>query len=72
LAYGAYQGVFIGGGIVQRYPDALLESRFRYGFENKGRHEEFMKNIPSWLITHQNPGLVGAASYARQQSKKST
>jgi len=34
LALGAYQGIFIGGGICQRYPEQLAKSRFRKGFEN--------------------------------------
>lgn len=65
LALGADQGIFIGGGICQRYPQALQESRFRSGFENKGRHSDLMKNLPTWLITHKNPGLLGASVYAQ-------
>lgn len=67
LAIGAHDGVFIGGGICQRYPQQLLASRFRQGFENKGRYREFMQSIPSCLITHSNPGLLGASVYANRQ-----
>ena len=66
LALGAYQGIFIGGGICQRYPTQLAESRFRKGFENKGRHSHLMTNLPTWLITHKNPGLLGASVFATQ------
>lgn len=65
LALGAYDGVFIGGGICQRYPAQLAESRFRKGFENKGRHSHLMTDLPTWLITHKNPGLLGASVFAR-------
>lgn len=65
LALGAYQGIFIGGGICQRYPDKLATSLFRKGFENKGRHKGVMRSIPTWLITHPNPGLLGASVYAK-------
>ena len=65
LALGAYQGIFIGGGISQRYPQQLAHSKFRAGFENKGRYHNLMKKIPTWLITHKNPGLVGSSVYAR-------
>lgn len=65
LALGANEGVFIGGGICQRYPEQLAESKFRSGFENKGRHSGLMKDIPTWLITHKNPGLLGASVYAK-------
>ena len=67
LTLGANQGVFIGGGIAQRYPDSLAKSRFRQGFENKGRHSELMKGIPTWLIKHRNPGLLGASVYCRSR-----
>lgn len=65
LTLGAYQGIFVGGGICQRYPEQLAASRFRAGFENKGRHSHLMEKIPTWLMTHENPGLLGASVYAR-------
>jgi len=64
LTLGANQGIFIAGGICQRYPDYLSKSQFRQGFESKGRHSELMKKIPSWLIKRRNPGLVGASNFA--------
>lgn len=69
LALGANDGVFIGGGICQRYPTQLANSKFRKGFENKGRHSGLMKEIPTWLITHNNPGLLGASVYAKGLEK---
>ena len=51
LTFGADQGVYIGGGIVQRYPEKLCDSNFRKGFENKGRHSHLMKQIPTLLIS---------------------
>ena len=69
LALGAYDGVFIGGGICQRYPEQLAMSRFRKGFENKGRHSHLMTDLPTWLITHKNPGLLGASVFARAALK---
>lgn len=66
LALGAQDGVFIGGGISQRYPKQLAQSKFRAGFENKGRYRSRMKEIPTWLISNQNPGLLGASVHARR------
>jgi len=66
LTMGAVDGVFIAGGIAQRYPEQLLNSRFRAGFENKGRYRELMKSTPTWLVMHQNPGLLGASVYAQR------
>lgn len=66
LAYGAYDGMYIAGGIPQRYPEKLANSRFRSGFEHKGRHTSLMERIPTQLILHPHPGLLGAAYCARQ------
>jgi len=64
LAFGAADGVFIAGGIVRRYPKLFAASRFRSGFENKGRYRSMMERIPTHLITHPQPGLLGASYVA--------
>lgn len=61
LLQGAFDGVYLAGGIAQRYGDLLARRRFRAGFENKGRYRELMRSIPAVLITHPSPGLLGAA-----------
>jgi glucokinase len=61
LTLGAVDGVYIAGGIAKRYPEILESSRFRSGFESKGRHRTFMERIPTRLITYDQPGLLGAA-----------
>lgn len=66
LLQGAFDGVYLAGGVAQRYGDLLPLSRFREGFENKGRHRDLMQNIPAMLITHPNPGLLGAAAVIGQ------
>jgi glucokinase len=66
LTLGAQDGIFIGGGIVRRYPQLLENSGFRSGFESKGRHRSLMEQIPTQLITHPEPGLLGA-SYCAQR-----
>ena len=65
LTLGATDGIFIGGGIMQRYPQQLANSKFRQGFENKGRHSHLLENTATWLITHKNPGLLGASFFSR-------
>jgi glucokinase len=66
LELGAYDGIYIAGGIVKRYPDLLKTSSFRSGFENKGRYRSMMERIPTLLIVHPQPGLLGASYCARQ------
>ena len=68
LTIGASDGVFIAGGIAKRYPDFLKNSRFRSGFESKGRYRSLMERIPTQLILHDQPGLLGAAYCALQLS----
>ncbi len=64
LTLGAKDGIFVAGGIAQRYPEMLANSRFRSGFENKGRYRSLMERIPTQLILHEQPGLLGASYYA--------
>lgn len=66
LTYDAHDGVFVAGGIAKRYPDLLQKSNFRRGFEAKGPHEALMQTIPTTLIMHSEPGLLGAAYGALQ------
>lgn len=68
LTLNARDGVFIAGGIAKRYPDLLAGSGFRNGFESKGRHRALMERIPTQLITHAEPGLLGTAYRARELS----
>jgi glucokinase len=69
LALGADDGIFIAGGIAKRYPELLINSRFRTGFEHKGRHRSLMESVPTQLIMHDQPGLLGAAYCALQMSE---
>jgi len=62
LALGAHDGVFVAGGVARRYPSMLDGSGFRRAFEAKGRYCNLMAKIPTLLITHDQPGLVGAAA----------
>ncbi|MDH3273472.1 MAG: glucokinase [Gammaproteobacteria bacterium] len=66
LALGATDGVFVAGGIVKRYPDLLANSRFRSGFESKGRYRALMERVPTQLVLHDQPGLLGASYCALQ------
>lgn len=72
LALGAFDGIYLAGGIVKRYPDMLNSSSFRSGFENKGRHRALMEKVPTLLISHPQPGLLGASYYARGLHQRST
>ncbi len=62
---GAFEGAYVAGGIAQRHGDLLAGSRFRSGFENKGRHRQLLEQVPTLLIRHAEPGLAGASGVAR-------
>ena len=68
---GGFDGIYIGGGIVQRNPDLMANSRFRNGFEMKGRYRPLLEKTPTSIILHQNPGLLGASFYAMRMLQDS-
>ena len=71
LTLGAADGIYIAGGIVKRAPGLLANSRFRNAFENKGRHRSLMERIPTQVIMHREPGLLGASHLAQSLSASS-
>ena len=66
LTLGAFDGVFVAGGIAQRYPEQLAASRFRAAFEKRDSYGSLMTSIPTRLITVAEPGLLGASEGVRQ------
>ncbi|MDN5864495.1 MAG: glucokinase [Gammaproteobacteria bacterium] len=62
LTLGAFGGVYIAGGIVPRYLEAVRASRFREAFENKGRMSDYVREIPVFVILHEEVELLGLAS----------
>lgn len=66
LALGANGGVFLGGGILLRFSDFLLNSEFMQGFVAKGQMTEVMHKIPVNLVNQGNSALLGAAAYFDQ------
>jgi glucokinase len=62
LTLGARGGVYIGGGIVPRLIPELERSSFRDRFESKGRFREYLRDIPTLVIsTTVSPAFLGAA-----------
>ncbi|MGD9664336.1 MAG: glucokinase [Novosphingobium sp.] len=61
LAHGA-SAVVIAGGLGYRLRDVLRASGFAQRFCAKGRYERMMAGLPVKLITHPQPGLLGAAA----------
>ena len=64
LTTGAWDGVFLTGGLVPKMLDSLRHSGFRQRFEYKGRFSPTMARVPSLAVMHPRAGLLGAAAYA--------
>ncbi|UVO53942.1 glucokinase [Sphingomonas sp. SUN039] len=61
--------VVIAGGVGLRLKDHLPRSGFAERFAAKGRFETLMRSVPVKLITHPQPGLLGAAAaFAREHT----
>lgn len=64
LIHGA-RSVMIAGGMVPRFIPFLRSSAFRERFLAKGRFASYLESVTIRVITHPNPGLLGAAVAAR-------
>jgi glucokinase len=69
LSFGARGGVFISGGIAPRMADRLASGGFRARFEDKGRLSTFVQDIPTALVMHPYPALIGAARELEQMER---
>jgi len=69
LTFGARGGVFVSGGIAPRMADRLAASQFRARFEAKGRLSPFVREIPTSLVLHPYPAIVGAARELQQMER---
>lgn len=62
LALGARGGVYLAGGIVPGWGSRFDTAAFRQGFEDKAPFSAWMREVPTWVITHPFPGLLGLAA----------
>jgi len=61
VTLGARGGIYIGGGVIGRLGDYFAQSGFRAAFEAKGRFENYMRRIPTYVIRAEQPALIGCA-----------
>ncbi len=69
LTLGAKGGIYIGGSIVPRLGARFLSSPFRERFEKKGRFEDYLRNIPVFVIQEADATFQGAAAILDSQLK---
>jgi len=56
-----FGGIYIAGGILLRFKEALATSPFRERCERKGRFAGMLAKIPTRLILEESPALLGLA-----------
>ena len=66
LIHGA-RTVMIAGGIVPRFVPFLKSSAFRERFLAKGRFAAYLESVSIQVVTHPQPGLLGAAVALREE-----
>lgn len=61
----SFGGVYLGGGIPPKILDKLRDGSFIAAFLNKGRFASTLIKMPVYVILKEEPGLFGAACYAK-------
>jgi glucokinase len=64
LAYNA-KAVFLAGGVTEGLSPLIAASPFREAFEEHAPYRDRLAHVPIRIITHPEPGLLGAAAIAR-------
>jgi glucokinase len=64
LSVGAWDGLYLAGGLVRPMLRWLVHGGFREHFENKGRFAAAVARVPTLAVMHEHAGLVGAAALA--------
>ena len=59
LAFCARGGIYIGGGVVPRFPEYLRSSQFGACYEEMGRFRRYLREIPVNVITRPDATFVG-------------
>jgi glucokinase len=62
LMFGAWQGVYLSGGLLPHLMDEKGNTLFREAFEDKGRFSSLLMKTPTCIIKRSDIGKLGAAS----------
>lgn len=68
LTFGAWDGVYLSGGLVPRLLSELQQGAFRRAFENKGRFSDALARVPVHAVVHPQAGLLGAGALALERA----
>lgn len=59
LTIGAFGGIYLAGGICTQLGEFFFNSRFRESFESKGRFDDYLRKVPTFMILHPFPAFIG-------------
>lgn len=68
LTAAAQGGVYIAGGILLAWGGQFDRRLFRTAFEGKPPYTDWLRGVPTCLVTHPQPGLYGLAAMAAEAS----
>jgi len=63
MTFGAWGGVYLGGGILPKVESELADSGLLASFIDKGRMGALLENVPVYLMKGDKPALSGAAHW---------
>ena len=61
VTFGAFGGIYLGGGVLPKMGEVFDADGFRERFLAKGRFREYLRPIPVYLILRPYTALLGAA-----------
>ncbi|HTH58742.1 MAG TPA: bifunctional transcriptional regulator/glucokinase [Paraburkholderia sp.] len=67
MTLGSLGGIYIGGGVVPKLGELFERSSFRARFEAKGRFEQYLSNVPTYVITAEYPAFLGVSAILAEQ-----
>jgi glucokinase len=65
LTFLARGGVFLAGGVTLHVARHLAGGAFRRAFENKAPLDGLVRSMPSYIVRHPRPALLGLSAFAR-------
>jgi glucokinase len=68
LTFGAWDGVYLTGGLAPLLASWIENGRFRHRFEHKGRLSAAIARVPTSVVMQPDVGLLGAAAYAMRDA----
>jgi glucokinase len=70
LTFCARGGVYVAGGIVPALGDFVLDSPMRRRFEERAGLEDYVRDLPLYIVADDHPGLIGALACLENPARR--